>query len=104
MSLTTQSAKRRTSFIELESNPFEANNSDEITTPSHQIENLTDTVKIEKEDLNNILNLLEGLRLKDFLFLDLSSIFFYYFIVIIIQELKCYIVKKLLIYFPPRIC
>jgi hypothetical protein len=59
MSLSTQSAKRRTSFIEIEKNPFEG---EEATAAVIQIENLGDTVKIEPSDLNILISTLENLR------------------------------------------
>lgn len=62
MSLTTQSAKRRTSFIEVETNPFESGPDDGGAAATLQIENLADTVKIEPEDLNILLSSLESLR------------------------------------------
>lgn len=59
MSLKTQSAKRRSSFIELEQNPIEVGGGEDGVL---QIESLADTVKIEKEDLNNLISILEGLK------------------------------------------
>jgi hypothetical protein len=66
MSLSTQAAKRRSSFIEIETNPFEG--AEDSGLGSHgagaviQIENLADTVKIEPSDLNILISTLENLR------------------------------------------
>lgn len=59
MSLKTQSAKRRSSFVELEDNPIEAGSGDDGIL---HLESLADTVKIEKQDLDNIISILENLK------------------------------------------
>jgi hypothetical protein len=64
MSLTTQSAKRRTSFVESEANPFEIGSAASLEGGSVlNIESLADTVKIEKDDLNALIASLESVRL-----------------------------------------
>jgi hypothetical protein len=65
MSLSTQSAKRRTSFIEIETNPFEVPE-DGVAGGGLVIENLADTVKIESNDLDILISTLESLRLIHF--------------------------------------
>ena len=73
MSLRTQSAKRRTSFIEIETNPFESPEDASVSGGAGAgaggmgggsliIENLADTVKIEPSDLEVLLSALEALR------------------------------------------
>ena len=59
MSLKTQAAKRRSSFVELEQNPIEAGSAEEHVLT---IESLADTVKIEKGDLDNLISILENLK------------------------------------------
>jgi hypothetical protein len=71
MSLSTQSAKRRTSFIEIEKNPFEG---EEAAAAVIQIENLGDTVKIEPSDLNILISTLENLRSSLFVSLPHSAL------------------------------
>jgi hypothetical protein len=61
MSLSTQSAKRRTSFIESETNPFEVTE-DGAIGGTLVIENLADTVKIEPNDLDVLISTLDSLR------------------------------------------
>ena len=58
MSLTTQSAKRRGSYLELASNPLEGASP---LNDSVFVENLSDTVKIERVDLDFLISSLESI-------------------------------------------
>jgi hypothetical protein len=69
MPLSTQAAKRRCSYLEIEKNPLESSQREDGSSSvsgsslslagSMKIESLADTVKIERDDLNEIISALE---------------------------------------------
>jgi hypothetical protein len=65
MALATQAAKRRCSYIEIANNPLEAVSvSSQLLSAGTQYENLGDTVQINQEELQEILQALERTRSK----------------------------------------